>query len=117
MKLSLLVLAFTLAGQTFAAPQPLYVIAHAKVKPAGRVAFIEAAKELVELTRREPGNVSYSFSQSADEPTEFAFQEVWETEADSDIHMKGQALGDFFNKVKALFEQGYPQIKHFRPIE
>lgn len=100
-----------------AAETPLVAIALAKVKPAKTAEFIEAAIRLVEETRREPGNVSYAFQQSTENPAEFAFYEVYKSEQYADDHMKGKVLGDFFNIVKTFFEPGYPQIKRYKQIE
>ena len=48
--------------------------------------FIELAKELVEKSRAEEGNVFYSINQSVENNCIFAFIECWKDQAAIDFH-------------------------------
>ena len=58
------------------------------VVPAGnKDAFVKLAKEIVEETLKENGNIAYELVQGIDDPTQFTFIEKWRDQAAIDAHM------------------------------
>ena len=49
--------------------------------------FISVAKELIEKTREEEGNISYELIRSTRDASVFAFLEKWKSEEALELHM------------------------------
>lgn len=62
------------------------IVAKMYVKPECVDAFKTQAKELVEKSAAEEGNVSYSLNQSKADPCTLAFIEFWKDQAAIDTH-------------------------------
>ncbi len=62
------------------------IVARAVVKGGKEAAFIDAAKAVVEATRKEPGCLSYTLYQSPMDPASFLFYEEYENDAAIVIH-------------------------------
>jgi len=71
------------------------VVARAVVKEGQEGAFIDAAKILVEATRKEPGCISYTFYQSPIHPVSFIFYEEYKDRAAFDFHAKSDHFKAF----------------------
>lgn len=65
-------------------------------------AFQGLARELVEKSRAEAGNVSYSLNQSVSDPKEHAFIEIWKDQAAIDTHNASAHFTTIFPKLAAL---------------
>lgn len=116
MKRFLLSLALLSSTVSATPSRPLTVVALAKVQPGSETAFRAAADELVRETRKEPGNVLYTYHQNVQDPTEFAFVEKWESEGAIAAHFETPHLKGFFGKVKDSFLPGFPQIKTYNDV-
>jgi quinol monooxygenase YgiN len=99
------------------AHQPLIVIATVKVAAGQEAAFKAAAVGILKSTRAETGNISYTFNQGVQDPTEFSTFEVWRSQADIDVHMKTVPMKTFFQTVGPLFAPGYPVLKTYQSFE
>ncbi len=65
----------------------LYIVSKNIVKPGKNQAFRETARELIELTRKEEGNLSYDLCDDVDHPNVLTFVERWRDQAAIDRHM------------------------------
>ncbi|HXH31326.1 MAG TPA: antibiotic biosynthesis monooxygenase family protein [Bacteriovoracaceae bacterium] len=90
--------------------QILTQVALAKVKPEHAVEFKRIVSGLLGQLRAQPGNISYEFAQSLEDPTEFVFTEKWISGASIKNHMESSLIQDFFGRVGNFFEAGYPQL-------
>ncbi|MDA9951420.1 antibiotic biosynthesis monooxygenase [Oligoflexaceae bacterium] len=74
--------------------------------------FKKAVAKILEITRKEPGNISYEAFQILDEggtPTNrFEFREQWISKDALDRqHMKSQHMKSFFKEVKAQSQDSF----------
>lgn len=76
-------------------PEPVLVIARARVGPEARARFIVAAKDCIAATRREPGCLAYDMHESISDSGHFVFVERWSSRADVDRHMRAPHLQAF----------------------
>ena len=92
------------------------IVAKMFVKPELIDAFKAEAKELVEKSRAEEGNVSYSLNQSADDPNTLAFIEFWKDQDAISFH---NATAHFTTILPKLADMcgSAPEIALFSEIE
>ena len=69
--------------------------------------FIELAKELVEKSRAEEGNVFYSINQSVENNCIFAFIECWKDQAAIDFHNATPHFTGIVPQLGSLCEKSY----------
>ena len=69
--------------------------------------FIELAKELVEKSRTEEGNVFYSINQSVENNCIFAFIECWKDQAAIDFHNATPHFTGIVPQLGSLCEKAY----------
>lgn len=62
------------------------ITAKSIVKAGAREPFIAAARELVEKSRAEAGNISYHLYEDMDDPNILTFIEEWKDQAAVDVH-------------------------------
>lgn len=70
------------------------------IKPEKVEEFIEATRSLIEQSRAEEGNVSYSLFQDPADPSKFLFFEEWKNQAAVDAHFATahfKAFGETLN--------------------
>jgi quinol monooxygenase YgiN len=89
------------------APEKLktVVVAQALVKEGQETVFIDAAKAVVEATRREPGCLFYSFYQSPQDPRSFIFYEEYEDEAALKTHASSDHFKVFAEAISDLLAE------------
>ena len=80
------------------------VVAKLKVKSENLETFINLAKTLIEKSRAESGNVSYTLNQHLEEPITVAFIETWKDQQAIDIHNATEHYTTIFPKLRALCE-------------
>ncbi len=68
----------------------LYIVSKNLVKPGKNQAFREAARELIELTRKEEGNLSYDLCDDVEHPNVLTFVERWQDREAIDRHMHSE---------------------------
>jgi quinol monooxygenase YgiN len=92
----------------------LKVVAKLILKPGAKDAVIEIARELVEKTRLEAGNISYSLNADVNDPSVVAFIEEWQSQEVLDEHMASEHFTRIF---PLLAEQAAEQvISIFAPL-
>ena len=92
------------------------IVAKMFVKPELLNAFKAEAKELVEKSRAEAGNVSYSLNQSRDDPNTLAFIEFWKDQDAIDTHNATEHFTRILPKLAGMCGSA-PEIALFDEIE
>ena len=85
-------------------------VALAKIKPEFVDQFKQTVNSLLSKMRAQPGNISYTYAQSQEDPTEFIFNENWIDGLSIKNHMESKLVQDFFAVVGPYFEAGFPQL-------
>ena len=80
-----------------------------------RDAMLDRARVLVDLTRQEPGNISYGFYSAADDPDGILIFELWASQQALDEHKKTAHFLDFI-KEAPTFKKG-EEVKLFEVQE
>ena len=84
------------------------ILARMTVREDAEAAFMTMGKELVEKSRQEKGNLSYSLNRSLDDPTVFVFVEVWADQAAQDSHNATEHFTTILPKLVELTTQCGP---------
>ena len=84
------------------------IVACMKVKAECLDTFKTLAKELVEKSRAEEGNVSYSLNELIGDPATLAFIEIWKDQAAIDTHNATEHFTSILPKLAALCESAQP---------
>lgn len=71
------------------------ISAQAFIKPDRIGAFLAAANEVIEKSRAEAGNISYSLYQAPQDSTQFLFFEEWKNQAAVDTHFATEHFQNF----------------------
>ena len=74
--------------------------------------ILDLSRTLVELTRQEPGNITYGFYSSADDPDGILIYELWADQQALDAHEKTAHFLNFIKTVPAL-QNGEPDVNRF----
>lgn len=70
--------------------------------------FCAEAKELVEKSRKEEGNVSYSLNRSTADPRVFCFMEVWKDDRAIELHNATEHFTTILPKLAAMTAEDQP---------
>lgn len=73
--------------------------AQVSVKPEQVGAFIDFTRSLIEQSRAEEGNISYTMYQNPSDTTRFIFFEEWKNQAAIDFHFNTEHYKGFREKV------------------
>jgi len=92
------------------------IVAVMKVKAECVNTFKALAKELVEKSRAEEGNVSYSLNELIGDPTTLAFIEIWKDQAAIDTHNATEHFTGILPKLAELCESAEP-VNLFMEVE
>ena len=92
------------------------IVAVMKVKAECVDTFKSLAKELVEKSRAEEGNVSYSLNALIGDPATLAFIEIWKDQAAIDIHNATEHFTGILPKLAELCESSQP-VNLFTEVE
>ena len=84
------------------------IVAKMHVKPGKAEEFKALAKELVEKSRAEAGNVFYSLNVSTADPEALAFIECWKDQAAIEIHNATPHFTTLVPQIGPLCEEKYP---------
>lgn len=96
--------------QTQEVSVPLVLSARFRVKPSKRELFLKLAGAALEPTRKEPGNISYSFYEESSNPNSFIYFEEWQSYEALAAHLARpytQALLSRFNEIV----EGEPNVR------
>jgi len=75
------------------------VVARVFVKEGQEAAFLEVTTPLIQATRAEGGNISYSLYQSTTDPKEFIFYEEYKDDAAFATHGSSEHFATFANAI------------------
>ena len=92
------------------------IVAKLLVKADKVEEFKAAARELVENSRAEAGNVFYSLNVSATNPRLLAFIECWKDQEAIDIHNATEHFTGILPKLGEMCEEGQP-VELFTEVE
>jgi quinol monooxygenase YgiN len=73
-----------------------------RVKPGTEGQFLAEAKEVIEKSRQEAGNIRYQLHRSVANPQQFAFYELYETHEDLELHKNAPHLKAFLERTKPI---------------
>lgn len=91
------------------------IVAKNFVKPECVQAFKDAARELIEKSRAEEGNIFYTLNVSRSDPNTLVFIEDWKDQAAIDFHNKTDHFISIVPKL-AAFCSGEGQVELFDEI-
>ncbi|KAK2964913.1 putative antibiotic biosynthesis monooxygenase [Blattamonas nauphoetae] len=78
------------------------IVARAQTKEGKQDAFLEAAKVVIEATRKEPGNLAYTLYQSPVDKTSFLFYEEYKNAESFTAHATSDHFKAFGAAIKDL---------------
>ena len=84
------------------------IIARRVVRPENIQHYEALAKELVEKSQAEAGNVSYTLNKSITDPKVHTFIEIWKDQAAIDAHNASEHFTRLVPRLGALVEQADP---------
>ena len=96
--------------QSPVADNGMMIIAKLSVKPEKVKAFTEAAREIIEKSKKEPGCKSYQLYQDPYDNSKFVFVEEYKNQAAVDAHFAADYFKAFGPKISD-FVQGPAKIK------
>lgn len=82
------------------------IVAKNYVKPECVQAFKDAAKELIEKSRAEEGNIFYTLNVSKNDPNTLVFIEAWKDQAAIEFHNKTEHFISAVPKLGAMCSGG-----------
>jgi quinol monooxygenase YgiN len=83
----------------------MMIVAKISVKPEKVKAFIEAAKEIIEKSNKEPGCKSYQLYQDPYNSTKFVFVEEYRNQAAIDAHFASDYFKAFGPKIADMVQE------------
>ncbi|MBQ4370180.1 MAG: antibiotic biosynthesis monooxygenase [Oscillospiraceae bacterium] len=89
------------------------VVARTLVREDGIEAYHALAKEIVEKTRTEEGNVFYTMNQSVDNKKLHAMIEAWESMEALKAHMSSEHFKRIVPQMAQYAEESYPPELYF----
>ncbi|GAB4586823.1 putative quinol monooxygenase [Nocardia sp. IFM 10818] len=84
---------------------PFALMGFARPKPERVAELKELLLSFVAPTRAEDGALEYHFHEVADDPTTFAFYEVWRSKEDLDRHLELPHMRAFWERRMDYLEQ------------
>lgn len=73
----------------------LKIVATIVIKEAHKAELLKAFHAVVDETRKEKGNISYTLHQDAKNPLKFVILEVWQSEEAIDLHNASTHFDEF----------------------
>jgi quinol monooxygenase YgiN len=80
--------------------------------PAQREPAIDAVRQLMEDTRREPGCIAYTFSGDFEDPGVFHLFEEWESQEALERHFKAPHMAKFQARIPKLGFRGMQVLRY-----
>ncbi len=91
------------------------IIAKVNVKEDCIEKFQNGAKEIVEKSRAEEGNISYSLNQNIKKPGEHVFIEEWKDEEAIKVHNETEHFTTIFPELLTM-TVGEPEIELYKEV-
>ena len=82
------------------------LLAYLKVQPGTAQKFLDAAKDVIAESRREPGNLVYNLHRSTKDPRQFVFYELFSTYEDMQLHRNSKHVKSFLKDVDPILVPG-----------
>ena len=95
---------------------PVYVLTHVDVFPAGKDQTIDLLKPLAETSRKEAGNLRYEVLQQSSRPNHFTVVEAWKDQKSYDAARTDSAQRQFRDKLGPMLGALYDE-RLYRPID
>ncbi|MEL7242391.1 MAG: putative quinol monooxygenase [Cyanobacteria bacterium J06573_2] len=83
---------------------PIVLAGRYKIKPEKRERFLELATAGIEPTRKESGNISYSFYEDASVPNSFIYFEEWHSRAALAEHLQQPYITPLLTEFSELVD-------------
>ncbi len=90
----------------------IHVVAKAIVQIEMQDEYKKVASQLVEMTRKEKGCISYGLYQEKDDPTVMTFLEIWEDMESLEAHFKTDHFTRLVPKLGKLRDSSEVNIYH-----
>ena len=84
------------------------IIARRVVRPENIEQYEALARELVEKSQAEAGNISYTLNKSTADPKVHTFIEIWKDQAAIDAHNASEHFTRLVPRLGSLVEQADP---------
>jgi quinol monooxygenase YgiN len=94
---------------------PFVMIVHLQVKKGEEKAILESVKPCIAATRKEPGCLTYEFSQDTQDPTKFVFYEKWKSAKALEEHLAAEHTKKFVDGLGKVLE-GTPKFTFFTEV-
>lgn len=94
----------------------IYIVATLTIKPEMRAELIEAAKDCIAATRKEPGNLAYDLHESVTDPASMVFVERWDSAEALEPHRKADHM-KAFGRVAVKCFAAPPKIEIITPAD
>ena len=95
----------------------IYVVATFRIRPGALEPFVEAACELIDAARREPGCLYYDLHASVTEPDRMMCYEQWSDRAAFDLHSAAAHMTAFIAATEAFVLTSRVEIIHPASVE
>ena len=82
------------------------LFAYLKVRPGTEAQFLKAAKNVIQESRKEPGNLVYILQESINDPTQFIIYELFKSDAALELHRKAKHTVRFLKEVDSILIPG-----------
>ena len=93
------------------------IVAKMTVKEGCLETFKATAKELVEKSAAEAGNIFYTLNVSAGDPNQIAIIECWKDQAAIDFHNHTEHFTTILPKLGALCKEGGNAVEFYQEVE
>lgn len=81
------------------------IVARAKVLAEKQAAFLNATEALIQGTRAERGNISYTLYQSTGNPSDFIFYEEYKDENAMSVHAASKHFKSFVETIDGMLAE------------
>ena len=92
----------------------LKVIARLRAQPGREADLRQVLVDLVEPTREEPGCIEYELLANLEDPREFTFVEVWQSESALEAHFATDHIASALQEFPDLLAQELDLRKYHR---
>jgi len=95
----------------------IYVVATFRIRPGALEPFVEAAYQLIDAARREPGCIYYDLHASVTDPDRLMCYEQWTDRGAFDRHLATPALATFSTAIEPLVQSSRAEVIHPERVE
>mgnify|MGYP000001474545 FL=1 len=81
------------------------IVARVKILAEKQAAFLNATEVLIQETRAEKGNISYTLYQSTENPSDFIFYEEYKDENAMSVHATSEHFKSFVETIDGMLAE------------